>query len=309
MRILSAISVFLVGAVLTTGGTFAQSLREAGDPAETPPLDYAGAQYVDSNGCVFVRAGFGGNVTWVPRVSRDRKQLCGFMPTLAGGTDTATDVTPTAQPVASPAAAAAISAPRTATPQRVATARASRPAQVADNRHAEIPVPKGYRSAWDDGRLNPSRGPQTQSGDTQMARIWTNSVPMKSVDVAKKRKPPVAVEKYERENDGRGVSGSDRLGDLFGSITTGSVSISTKSVPGPTSSRFVQVASFADNQNAKKTIARLQSEKLPVRILKQTVGGKPLTIVLAGPLTDKAAISDALSAARGLGFSDAFLRR
>lgn len=54
----------------------AQSMAQVGKPAELPPADYSGQQYVDSRGCVFMRAGFSGRVTWVPRIGRDRKPLC-----------------------------------------------------------------------------------------------------------------------------------------------------------------------------------------------------------------------------------------
>jgi cell division protein FtsN/outer membrane biosynthesis protein TonB len=61
----------------------AQPLRTAGPPADFPPDGYEERQFVDSRGCVYIRAGVDGNVTWVPRVNRDREQLCGFQPTFA----------------------------------------------------------------------------------------------------------------------------------------------------------------------------------------------------------------------------------
>jgi cell division septation protein DedD len=49
-------------------------------PAELPPADYAGLQYVDSKGCMFVRAGRVGEVVWIPRVSREGVPVCGNPP-------------------------------------------------------------------------------------------------------------------------------------------------------------------------------------------------------------------------------------
>ena len=78
-----SLSVALALCVLTPEAQ-AQNLRNASGPAELPPSSYQGKQYVDSKGCAYIRAGYSGRVSWVPRVSRGRKILCGFRPTLAG---------------------------------------------------------------------------------------------------------------------------------------------------------------------------------------------------------------------------------
>ncbi|KII17731.1 SPOR domain-containing protein [Phaeobacter sp. S60] len=85
-------------AAASFGGAHAQSARTTEAPAEFPPASFEGKQYVDSRGCVFIRAGIDGTVTWVPRVTRSRKQLCGFEPTQVAAAPSAPKATSTPAP-------------------------------------------------------------------------------------------------------------------------------------------------------------------------------------------------------------------
>jgi cell division septation protein DedD len=115
----------------------ARTLAEDTGPANLPPSGFKGGRFVDNTGCVYLRAGYAGRVEWVPQVTRDQQLVCGFAPTFGAG------------------AAAIATSSATA---RGAPADAPRRTGTAVHRQTTRP-PAGYKAAWDDGRLNPQRGP------------------------------------------------------------------------------------------------------------------------------------------------------
>jgi cell division septation protein DedD len=108
----------------------AQSLPS---PAERPPSSFQGAQYVDSRGCVFLRAGIGGRVNWVARVTSSRQPLCGYPPSLGASRVPVVASAPAAQPEpAAPQARVAASTPRRSVEtRRPVEAMASAPVAAA----------------------------------------------------------------------------------------------------------------------------------------------------------------------------------
>jgi len=85
VKLTRVIAIAVIAASSGLGFAQAQSISSVQAPAEFPPASFKGRQYVDSKGCVFVRAGIDGNVSWIPRVSRKRTVICGFQPSIAGG--------------------------------------------------------------------------------------------------------------------------------------------------------------------------------------------------------------------------------
>ncbi len=153
MKFTRIIAITLIGLGSGTGGAFAQNLSSVQAPAELPPASYRGAQYVDSRGCVFIRAGIDGNINWVPRVDRQRKPICDQTPTLGGATRTV-ERDPVRPPTArapaptAPAAAAQATTRPAAAPPKVATSapRKPAPAPVAVRRPAPAPSPAPART-------------------------------------------------------------------------------------------------------------------------------------------------------------------
>lgn len=132
------LSVAVLTAVL---GTSSVDARALGGPAELPPAGYKGQQYVDSRGCVFLRAGYGGQVTWVPRVTADRKQLCGY-PASGGRVEVAE-----AAPAAKETAVAAVPTVRAAPVVVAAPKTVAAPKPVTVPKTVMAPAPQVVRPA------------------------------------------------------------------------------------------------------------------------------------------------------------------
>ncbi|MGR3616830.1 MAG: SPOR domain-containing protein [Paracoccaceae bacterium] len=127
MRVTRIIALAIIAGTIGLNGTQAQTLKDAQPPAEFPPSSYKGKQYVDSRGCIYIRAGIDGNVTWVPRVSRSRKQVCGYKPSQVAGATTAPAASSTKAPelITVPGATATAKAKPKASTQTTTTATAT----------------------------------------------------------------------------------------------------------------------------------------------------------------------------------------
>ena len=110
-----AVKLLSVAIVAATVASTA-SLAQIGGPSNLPPTSFKGQQFVDSRGCLYLRAGFGGAVNWVARLDRNHKPICGMPPTggMAAQAAVAADMAPDAT--------AAAQAPQTATVAEVPTA-------------------------------------------------------------------------------------------------------------------------------------------------------------------------------------------
>jgi hypothetical protein len=325
----------------------AQALRDATGPAEVPPASYTATQYVDSKGCAFVRAGLGGKVTWVPRVTQDRKQMCGQVPSLgavAAAVPPASAVAPAAPAAMTPAAtpgpakAAPKAAPRTspavvpvAAPMAARRARPSTVAVAAPTGGGAVALVSAEvvpgsatscpntpataeRYVLSDGRRLVRCGPPVRD-----PVAYLNGLGRPGLRVARAGGPAAAVPagyvrawKDDRLNPARNARTAEGDARMAASWDA---SVPMRMKPGTalrvpysgSDGAFVQAGAFADPGNADRAVARLKAAGLPAARAKGMIGGRIVAFVLAGPV-DRAQAASALAAVRAAGFGDAYLR-
>jgi len=156
-----------------------------------------------------------------------------------------------------------------ATGSPVVCPSANAPTQLASA--APVTPPAGYERAWDDDRINPSRGVRRITREQAIAEGL--------------------------------IAGSNST------VSTRSVAPSSVRAPAAaTSHRYVQVGSFGDQANADRLAARFQARGWPVTFSNATIGGQAVKIVILGPFSQPAQLQTGLQAARAAGFGDAFTR-
>lgn len=239
-------------------------------PAELPPQGFAGAQYVDSVGCVFRRDGAG---NWQARLTRDGQPLCGYAPTQASGRPG-----PFAQamtPKVTIVEAVTVPGGLTSCPNRPATAQRY---LLSDGRvvmrcSSQQTDPIGFINDAGVPGLRvqgaaPDRLPATQGMSVLLDLALQSPLP----DARAKAAAPARAK---------------------ASVKTGE--------------RFVQIGAFGDPDNAQKVKARIRALGLPVATSSMKRGGKVLELIFSGPF-DAEGAKCAVEKLREGGFADALIR-
>lgn len=313
MQFFKQSSAIIFASFLTGLSADAAVLKDSSGPAEIPPASFTSKQYVDSKGCVFVRAGVGSNVTWVPRVTRDRELVCGYAPSLSRSAPTSsvqTQSTTASKPSVNPTNTAAVATAAQSEPMRkVVRAPAPTPApaptvaasaQLAPKKVYQQPavvptprLPKGYKPVWDDGRLNPYRGQRTAKGEASMRLVWTDTVPRRLVP--------------ETGQDGKLVQAHVRYRAANGT-TTGTKTAPTRKTSAKSTGQYIQVGAFRASGSVDSTARKFNKMGLPVASRKITQNGQNLKVLYLGPFASAADLNAGLSAAHSAGFTNAFIK-
>jgi len=288
MKSTLVIAFLAIAVTISPGGVVAQGIRDIAAPAERPPGSFAGREYVDSAGCVFVRAAVDGVVTWVPRVTRARQPICNGQPSLA----TARAPEPAGQ-----------AAPAQTIPQPPAATRAP-----VDNTPALTAAPAQRATA-------PSAVPAKRSRTKRVVQPGSRPAPQQTTRPAVQTQAPAARavivhDGYERVwMEGRlGGNGTHRTFAEQAQIDVRWSQSAVRPAHPVPANIYVQAGVFAGPAQAEASGSRLLQIGLNARLGSMTYRGARYSLLLSGPFASTRAAQAALAQVRAAGFANARLR-
>lgn len=160
------------------------------------------------------------------------------------------------------------------------------------------PAPKGYVRAWEDDRLNARRGMTTAAGDAQSDAIWTRTLPRKLVRQRSRG----------READLPGGSGNSPFWRPPVEEAPAVTRLSTRSAP-EGRPHYIRVALYRAEADARVTARAFARRGLPMQLGRARHRGAAYSAVLAGPFPSENQAQQALATLRQAGFEAARILR
>ncbi|MCV2868267.1 SPOR domain-containing protein [Defluviimonas sp. WL0002] len=272
-----------VAVAMTSFAAGAVPVSEVSGPAEPPPEGYAERQYVDSDGCMFVRVeGDDGVVAWAPVATTEGELLCGHKPTATLNLSVDAPPPPSVEPVPEPQVS-------DETPPAAAMADVEEPADEPETVAEPEPV----------ANPAPTRG---TTGPVRLLAIST--LPIAQTDC---KNGAALVERYLLSDGRQPVRCAGPADDPLDVLVNRGFLRAVKRAPAvPAGARYLQLGAFGQSANVDQCADLAKRLGFPAE--QRRVSGSKLTLVLAGPFDRPDDLRAAWLAFQTAGYADAFYR-
>ena len=296
--------MILAGAVATAG--WGVPVTEVDGPAEAPPEGYAERQYVDSQGCIFVRVtGAEGLLAWAPVATPEGELLCGHKPSITMNLHVGA-------PQAEPPAPAETAPSAEATPEPLPEPAATAPEPSSET----APEPAGEPAAAPEpaGALATPAAPQPRTpapgatASRQPVRLLAIATVSSSMtDCAGGASAEAEV--YVLSDGRRPVNCAGPAADPLAVLVAGDYLTAAGAAPEPPSgARYLQLGAFAKAGNAARIAALAMRLGYAVELQPGRIGTVAVTQVMAGPFAAPSDLRAAWRAFHTAGIGDAYYR-
>jgi len=184
--------------------------------------------------------------------------------------------------------------------------QANHPGDALGGASGSYSAPPGYRTVWNDGRLNPYRGlaMATPQGGAAQDQYWQDTVPLAAIDLRVVIVPDPSPAPAT-------VTRSSSTPTLEAPVARTPAPVTAPVAAAPVvatpSHRYVEVARYTNRDLADRARAQLLGQGMPTSL--GQVSGSGTLVVLAGPFDDPQNLNATLNRALNLGYSAAVTRR